>query len=116
MPYTTDIQRGGIIDIISSNTISTTPVQSESDSMYIVGEDKAFITVQRDKSKKVSAVFIVKHKKTGRYFFQKRTEHINIKEPEYASLIYKACELKLAAQKREAQKLATISPLNKRYR
>ena len=55
MPYTTDIQRGGIIDIISSNTISTTPIQSESNSMYIVGEDKAFITVQHDTNKKVSS-------------------------------------------------------------
>jgi len=99
MEYATNIERGKIIDIISSNSIYSTI--SVTDKMYRIGESEAKITVQCDENGKVLSA-CCKHGK-----------NILIFKQEDALFIYNACEHRYAAQTREQQK---IEQLNKRYR
>ena len=102
MSYKTNRERGEIIDAILIDNISSTPVRSITDQMYLVGNGKAFITIQCDNKGKEKYAFCIKHTK-------KTTRYIKIEEPKAAAFISKACKLRLAAHLREQAKIEKIN-------
>ena len=102
MIYKTEINRGEIIDAILLDSISSTPVSSITDQMYMIGNGKAFLTVQCDSRGKEKVVFCIKH-------FKKTTKYIKIDDPKYAKFISNACKLRLQAYLREQAKIEKIN-------
>ena len=90
-----------IIDALLTDDISSTPVTSITDQMYLIGDGKAFVTVQCDKKGRETMVFCIKHIKNA-------TKYIKIEEPEEAKLVSNACKLRLAAFLREQAKIEKI--------
>ncbi len=105
MTYKTSNECGEIIDALLIDNVSSTPVTSVTDQMYLVGEGKAFVTVQCDNKGKEKNVFCIKH-------IKKTTKYIKIEEPQKAKLISNACKLRLQAFLREQAK---INKINQRF-
>lgn len=117
MEYKTDFDRGAIIDSILVNKILTTPVQSKTDFMYIVGDNEVFITVQCDRHGKETSAFCIRHLKDQKGYVnqsnQNRTKYIKITDPKIAKFINNACKLRLKAQEKEQAK---IERFNQRFK
>lgn len=105
MIYKTKIDRGEIIDALLLDSISSTPVTSITDQMYMIGNGKAFLTVQCDNRGKEKGVFCIKH-------INKTTKYIKINEPKSARFISNACKLRLRAY---LQEQAKIEKINQRF-
>lgn len=110
MNHETNLVRGEIIDSILSNAISTTPVQSKTDYMYMIYNPKtniteASITVQCDKNGKEKSAFCIKHLKNC-------IDIIKINNPEDAKFVNDACKQRLTAQ---AKEIAKINRFNQRF-
>ena len=117
MEYKTDFDRGAIIDSILVNTILTTPVQSETDFMYIVGDNEVIITVQCDGRGKEISAFCIRHLKCAKDYTHQadsnRTKYIKITDSKIAKFINNACKLRLKAQAKEQAK---IERFNQRFK
>lgn len=102
MTYKTSNECGEIIDALLTDDISSTPVTSITDQMYLIGNGKAFITIQCDTKGKEKQAFCIKH-------IKKDTKYIKITEHKKAKLISDACKLRLAAFLREQAKIEKIN-------
>lgn len=102
MTYKTSKDCGEIIDVLLVDNISSTPITSITDQMYLIGDGKAFITVQCDSRGREKQIFCIKHTK-------KATKYIKLEEHEKAKLISDACKLRLAAFLREHAKIEKIN-------
>ena len=117
MEYKTGFDRGAIIDSILANTILTTPVQSKTDFMYIVGDNEVFITIQCDKHGNEISAFCIRHLKNTNgctsKSTQEKTKYIKITNPKIAKFINNACKLRLKGQAKEQAK---IDRFNQRFK
>lgn len=102
MIYKTSDECGEIIDAVLVDDISSTPVTSITDQMYLIGEGKAFVTIQCDSRGQEKQVFCIKH-------IKKTTKYIKIDDHKKAKLISDACKLRLAAFLREQAKIEKIN-------
>ena len=113
MEYKTNPDRGEIIDSILVNTIYTTPVQSKTDFMYIVGDGEVFITIQCDRHGNEQSAFCIKHFKHPKTGANKKTKYIRFKNPQDAKFVNAACKQRIVGQTKEQAK---IDRFNQRFK
>ena len=113
MEYETNQERGEIIDSILVNTISTTPVQSKTDCMYIIGDGEVFITIQCDRYGNEKSAFCIKHLKNPVTGATKGTSYIRFTNPQDAKFVNAACKQRIVGQTKEQAK---IDRFNQRFK
>lgn len=102
MEYKTSKDCGEIIDALLVDNVSSTPVSSLTDQMYLVGNGKAFITIQCDNKGEEKHVFCIK-------YIKKHKKYIKINDAQKAKLISRACKIRLQAFLREQEKIKKIN-------
>ena len=113
MEYQTNKYRGEIIDCILANRISTTPVQSTTDFMYIVGNGDVFITIQCDKYGNEKSAFCIKNIKHHATGATLETNYIKFENHEDAKFVNAACKQRIIGQSKEQAK---IERFNQRFK
>lgn len=101
MEYATKHDRGELIDLISSNEIHPTDIESKTDKMYRIGDkdnSKAFITVQCDEKGHVLSAYCIKHT-------EQKPKYLKFVDPTDASFVNDVCEQKLKGQINEKTKI-----------
>lgn len=98
MEYETNMDRGTIINLILTNTISSTPVKSDEGAMYTVGEDIIYIMIQFDRNKNPFFANCINKSGIGR-------KYLVFNNPEDVKFINDSCKKRLQAQEDEKAKI-----------
>ena len=107
MEYETNKKRGEFVNIILSNTIESTPNQSDEGAMYTVDGSKIFIMIQYDKNKNATCVRIIDNSGNSK-------KYLTFCNPEDAKFMDDACKKRLKAQIDEQAKIEQKLRLERR--